>query len=116
MLISSKDGLDEISLSAPTVCYHKRGASVRQFEFDPKAFGIDASPDSVKGADPEGNARIMREVFAGEHKDLINALAINAAFALCAANVEEDTEKGFMLAKENIENGAAYAKLTELMS
>jgi len=116
MLVSSKDGFDEISLSAPTVCYHKKGASVRKFEFDPKVFGIHASPDSVKGADPGRNAQIMREVFLGQHEHLINALAINAAFALCAAEVEEDTEEGFMLARETIQNGTAYAKLTELMS
>jgi anthranilate phosphoribosyltransferase len=116
MLVSSYCGLDEVSLSANTVCYHKKGPSVRRFEFDPKEFGIYASPDAVKGSDPGGNARIMKEVFLGQHIDLRNALAINAAFALCAAEVEEDIQRAFMLATETIENGTAYAKLTELMS
>lgn len=49
MLVSSDDGLDEISLSAPTVCYHKRGSSVRRIEFDPSDFGIHADLEAIKG-------------------------------------------------------------------
>jgi anthranilate phosphoribosyltransferase len=114
LIVSSRDGLDEISISDRTLCYLKRGGSVKTFEFDPKAFGVLAPISSIKGYEPETNARIAREVFQGEHRDLINAVAINAAFALLLAGVEEDLKKAFILARETMTGKKAYEKLMEL--
>jgi anthranilate phosphoribosyltransferase len=117
MVVSSRDGLDEVSISGKTLCYHKKGPSLKIFEFDPKEFGIYASKDSVKGYEATVNAQIMKEVFLGEnHNDLTNAIAINAAFALTLAEVETDLRKAFMLAKETIKSGRVHEKLVELTS
>ena len=116
MLVSSDDGLDEVSLSAPTVCFHKRGSSVRRFEFDPKEFGIHADLEAIKGYEPATNARIMKETLLGRHPDLVNVVAINAAFALMAAEVEERPVPAFLLAREAIRSGRAYERLMELAS
>ncbi|MGD0229746.1 MAG: anthranilate phosphoribosyltransferase [Syntrophorhabdales bacterium] len=116
MLVSSDDGLDEISLSAPTVCFHKRGPSVRRFEFDPRDFGIHADMQAIKGYEPVTNARIMKETLLGRHPDLVNVVAINAAFALMAADVEEGPARAFLLAREAILSGKAYERLMELAS
>jgi len=116
MLVSSSDGLDEVSLSAPTVCFHKRGHSVRRFEFDPKDFGIYADLEAIKGYGPEANARIMKETLLCRHPDLVNVVAINAAFALIAGEVEERPVPAFLLAREAIRSGKAYERLMELAS
>jgi anthranilate phosphoribosyltransferase len=116
MLVSSHDGLDEISPSAATVCYHKQGASVRSFEFDPKDFGIYADVSVIKGYDPVTNARLVKETLLGRHPDLVNVVAINAAFALMTGGVEEKLVPAFLLAREVIRNGRAYEKLMELAS
>ncbi len=114
MLVASRDGLDEISISDRTVCLLKKGPSIKTFEFDPKTFGISASKDAVRGYEPHINARIAREVFQGEHEDLINVVAINAAFALVLGGVEEDLKRAFILAKESLQSKRAYEKLMEL--
>ena len=116
MLVASRDGLDEISLSAATVCFHKQGASVRQFEFDPKDFGIYADVEAVRGQEPAVNARLMKETLLGGHPELVNVVAINAAFALMAANAEERLVPAFLLAREAIRSGRAYERLMELAS
>lgn len=116
MVVSSRDGMDEISISDTTVCYHKKGCSVERFEFDPRQFGIYAGRDAVRGYEPEMNAKIMKEVFQGEHDGLINAIAINAAFALVLAEVEGDLRRAFTLAKETMKDGRAHEKLMELSS
>jgi anthranilate phosphoribosyltransferase len=116
MLVSSNDGLDEVSPSAPTACYYKQGSSVRSFEFDPKDFGIHADIDVIKGYDPATNARIIKETLLGRHPDLVNVVAINAAFALMASGVEEKLVSAFLLAREVIKSGRAYEKLMELAS
>jgi anthranilate phosphoribosyltransferase len=116
ILVSSHDGLDEISPSAGTVCYHKRGAAVKKFEFDPTDFGIYASKESIKGYEPATNARLVKETLLGRHPDLVNVVAINAAFALMAVGVEEKLVSAFLLARETIRNGKAYEQLMELAS
>jgi anthranilate phosphoribosyltransferase len=116
MLVASLDGLDEVSSSAGTVCFHKQGASVRKFEFDPKDFGIYADIHAIKGHEPATNARIMKETLLGRHPELADVVAINAAFALMAANVEERPVPAFLLAREVIRSGKAYERLVELAS
>jgi anthranilate phosphoribosyltransferase len=117
MVVSSRDGLDEVSISDKTLCYHKKGPSLKIFEFDPKEFGIYASKDAVKGYEATVNAQIMKEVFTGEnHNDLTNAIAINAAFALTLTEAETDLRKAFILAGEAIKSGRAHEKLMELTS
>jgi anthranilate phosphoribosyltransferase len=114
MIVASCDGLDEISISDNTVCFLKKGASAQTFEFDPKDFGIHAHIDAIRGYDPATNAKIAREVFLGEHNDLINAVSINAAFALMLAGVEDDLKKAFILAREAMKTKKAHEKLLEL--
>ncbi len=114
ILVSSKDGLDEVSISDVSICYHRRGLFERRLEFDPIGFGIGASIESVRGYDASGNARLLEEVFAGQHEHLRDAIAINAAFGLLVSSVEDDLRGAFMLAREAIESGKAYEKLREL--
>jgi anthranilate phosphoribosyltransferase len=114
MIVSSSDGLDEVSISDRTFCCLKRGGSVKRFEFDPKPFGVSAPISAIKGYEPEINARIAREVFQGEHGHLVNIVAVNAAFALVLAGVEDDVRKAFLLARETLTSKKAYEKLTEL--
>jgi anthranilate phosphoribosyltransferase len=116
MLVSSRDGLDEVSPSAPTLCYRKQGSSIKHFEFDPKEFGIYADLTAIKGYEPATNARLVRETLLDRHPDLVNVVAINAAFALMAAGVEEKLAHAFLLAREAIRNGKAYEKVMELAS
>lgn len=117
MVVSSEDGLDEVSISDKTTCYHKKGSSVRKFTFDPHEFGIYAGKEKIQGYEAHTNAEIMKEVFLGKnHGDLTNSIAINAAFSLTLTEIETDLRKAFLLARETIKSGKVYEKLTELSS
>jgi len=115
MVVASRDGLDEVSISDKTLCYYKKGPTVTHFEFDPAEFGIRAGKETVQGYDPQTNAQIMKEVLLGKnHNNLTDAVAINAAFGLLLSEVEPDLKKAFVLAKEVIREGKTYDKLMEL--
>jgi len=117
LVVSSYDGLDEVSISDKTRCYRKIGTSVTAFDFDPKEFSIYNSKEAVRGYEAAANAQIMREVFQGtNHEALTDVVALNAAFALTVAEVETDLRKGFVLARETIKSGKVYEKLQELAS
>jgi len=116
IFLSSKDGLDEVSISDRTVCYSRKNGVERVFEFDPKELGIYADISSIKGYDAKKNAELMIEVFDNKHENLKNAVSINAAFALFVSGVEDNLKDAFVLAKESIENGKAKEKLEDLRS
>ncbi len=113
------DGLDEISLGAPTTVYVINEGAVRVEKFDPLNLGfelIDAA--QLKGGDAKENAAITREVFAGAKNAYREAILINAAAAIAAfkgdfdLGVEQQFANGYVFAKQAIDSGAA-AQLVE---
>ena len=113
-VVSSFDGMDEISPSAPTKCYVRRDSVEETFVFEPKELGIAVDFEDIVGFDAETNARIMEEVFRGEHEKLADTVALNAGFALFVAGVAESVEDGFKLAKEALISGKALDKFESL--
>ena len=113
-VVSSFDGMDEISPSAPTKCYVRRDSVEETFVFEPKELGIAVDFEDIVGFDAETNARIMEEVFRGEHEKLADTVALNAGFALFVAGVAESVEDGFKLAKEALSSGKALDKFESL--
>ncbi|OSS41758.1 Anthranilate phosphoribosyltransferase [Desulfurella amilsii] len=113
VLLVSSD-MDEVSLSDVTLCYQKKGMFTKRFEFDPRGFGIYATKDKLKGFDAKTNAKILKEVFLGEHEILADAIAINCAFAFSLSGIEDNLKDGFLLARESIKNKKAYEKLMEI--
>ncbi|MFM1937776.1 MAG: hypothetical protein RLZZ320_634 [Actinomycetota bacterium] len=113
------DGLDEISLGAPTTVYVINEGEIRVEKFDPLNLGlerIDAA--QLKGGDAKENAAITREVFAGSKNVYREAILINAAAAIAAfkgdldLGVEQQLANGYVFAKQAIDSGAA-AQLVE---
>jgi anthranilate phosphoribosyltransferase len=112
VLVSSD--MDEVSLSDVTLCYQKKGIFTKRFEFDPREFGIYTTKDKLKGFDAQTNAKILKEIFLGEHEVLADAIAINCAFAFNLVGIEDNLKNGFLLAKESIKSKKAYDKLMEI--
>src|SRR6185295_13194238 len=57
LLVSSEDGLDEMSTSAPTNVVEVNGDEIRRYVVAPSDVGIDVAPfDAVRGGTPEQNA------------------------------------------------------------
>ena len=113
-VVSSFDGMDEISPSAPTKCYVRRDSVEETFVFEPKELGIEADFKDIVGFDAKTNAKIMEELFRGEHKKLADTVALNAGFALFVAGIADDVGNGFRLARETIKSGKALDKFESL--
>ncbi len=109
------DGLDEISILGPTAIAEVKGDRVERYEVTPEDFGLRrATFDDIQGGDPAFNATVIRDIFEGRdqgpRRDFV---ALNNAFALYVAGVVASPEKGLKVAQENIDSGAASAKLAE---
>jgi anthranilate phosphoribosyltransferase len=117
LVVHSDDGLDEISVCAPTSVVEVRDGEVAgEWRVDPAAFGIEVTdPGSLKGADAGENLRRMRAILGGEEASAgADAVALNAGAALCVAGVAANLEEGFRRASEVRQSGAALALLKTL--
>jgi anthranilate phosphoribosyltransferase len=114
-VVHGHDGLDEISVCAPTRISELKEGQVRTFNLDPEAhFDALADPGDLVGGDPATNAAITRRILDGEKGPRRNVVLLNAAAALTAAGKASDFADGIGQAAQAIDSGAARDKLAAL--
>src|SRR5579863_3449208 len=83
MVVHGNDGLDEISLSAPTRVVEVKAGELREYEITPEAFGlISASAAGFLAADARDAAEMLRRTLAGDSGPAQDVLALNAGAAI----------------------------------
>ncbi len=122
MIVHADDGLDELSVTAPSSVLEIRGDGAGEFEvrdwrIDPAALGFaPATMDDLRGGDAAFNARIIRTVLGGEQGARRDIGILNAAAALVVAGRVDDLESGLGVAAESIDSGRALGVLDALVS
>ncbi|MDX6726005.1 MAG: anthranilate phosphoribosyltransferase, partial [Baekduia sp.] len=114
LVVSSADGLDEMSTSAPTHVVEVNGDELTRYDVSPADVGLPEAPASaISGGDPAANAAITRAVFAGQDGPDSDLVLLNAGAAIYAGGVVDDLRSGVDLARETIASGAAATTLDE---
>ncbi|MBU4344822.1 MAG: anthranilate phosphoribosyltransferase [Desulfobacteraceae bacterium] len=114
-IVHGHDGLDEISVCAPTRISELKDDLIRTYDITPEDFfGSKANPEDLAGGDSEENAGITRRIFAGEKGPKRDVVLLNASAALIAAGKAKDFKEGISLAETSIDSGAAAEKLEKL--
>lgn len=117
LVVHSFDGLDEISISAPTRVTELRDGALRTYDVTPEAIGVRRYDlRELAGGNAQDNARIARAVLAGEDAAAVEIVVANAGAALYVAGSAETIRDGVVLAREAIASGAARRKLEELVA
>ena len=116
-VVHSTDGLDEISLAAPTRIYEVTEATtMRSYSVDAKSFALpEASRSDILGGNAETNAAIITNILQGKrgpHRDIVIA---NAAVGLYVSDKVQSLHEGVSLAAESIDDGSALNKLKHLI-
>jgi len=115
-VVHGHDGLDEISVCAPTRISELKDGLIRTYDIVPEQFfGTRADPADLKGGKPEDNAAITLSILKGEKGPKRDVILLNASAALVAAGLAEEFQDGIRLAEESIDDGAALAKLELLI-
>jgi anthranilate phosphoribosyltransferase len=115
-VVHGHDGLDEVSVCAPTRVAELKDGIIRTYDLTPEQLlGGRAEPEALAGGDPADNAVITKRVLAGEKGPQRDVVVVNAALALVAAGAAEDIPGGIRLAEAVIDQGAATAKLEALI-
>jgi len=116
MVVHGGDGLDEISLSAPTLVCEVKDGWTRSYTIAPEQFGFKrCEPAALRGGAPAENARILRAVLTGENGPKRDASVLNAAAALYIAGRYESVEAAVGAAADAVDSGKAAAKLEEFI-
>ncbi len=117
LVVSSADGLDEMSTSGPTEVIEVTGAATRSWTVSAADVGLDpAPPEALRGGTPEQNADVTRRIFAGERGAQRDLAVLNAGAALYAAGRAEPLEAAVRAAEQAVDSGAAGAALDRFVA
>jgi anthranilate phosphoribosyltransferase len=112
LVVHGLDGMDEITLGAPTLVGELRDGEVREYELDPQLLGFArAGADALRVEDPaQSRARVL-EVLADTPGPAREIVVLNAGAALYPAGVVDRIADGVTRAREALASGAARARL-----
>ncbi|MFN7612051.1 MAG: anthranilate phosphoribosyltransferase [Alphaproteobacteria bacterium] len=112
LVVHGEDGFDECSISAATL-----GATFHQtFRFTPEDAGLSLhAADAIKGGDAATNAQALRTMLSGVKGAYRDAVLLNAAATLLAAEKTPDLRAGVARAAEAIDSGKALHTLDALI-
>jgi anthranilate phosphoribosyltransferase len=113
LIVSAEDGLDELSVSAPTRVVELKDGQIDSFTLTPEEAGLERAPsDSLAQGDPEENAQLTRAILAGKVEGVERSLVLlNAGAALYVGGSADSIAGGVQKAGEAIDSGAAAALL-----
>ncbi|MBN9519095.1 anthranilate phosphoribosyltransferase [bacterium] len=115
VLVCSHDGLDEVSLSAPTMVRVVQGEEYDTREWRPEEFGLgNVSLEAIKADGPAASAAVIRRVLTGEDGPARRIVLANAAAALWAAEAVPTLREGVERAAAALAAGTPQAVLEQL--
>ena len=121
LVVHAQDGLDEISLAAPTFVAELKDGVVSEYSIQPEDFGIKSQSLiglTVDGA--EQSLALIRDALTkrkGEQgQKAADMIVLNAGAALYAADLASSLKEGVQLAHDALHTGLAWEKLQELVS
>jgi len=117
MVVSSKEGMDEISISDVTYASSLSHGIIHEFEIDPEIYGIKKVPlEAIIGGNAKQNAKILVDIFESHATDAQRDIVlINTAATLVVDGMARDIQDGLEIAREAIANARAKKKLKQII-
>ena len=117
LVVYGQDGLDEVSLGAATLVGELKNGKITEYEIHPEDFGFAMSSNrALRVETPEQSRAMLQGVLDNQEGPARDIVVFNSAVALYAANVVDSIEAGLAPARAVIANGAAKAKLQQLVA
>ena len=117
LVVHSDDGLDEISIAAPTsVVELKSGGSIEEYSVTPEDFGLKTSRglEEIKAADPSASWSQVQAVFAGNRGPARDVVLLNTAATLYVGGLATNFREGAERAAAALDEGAATRLVKDL--
>ncbi len=117
LVVHGEDGLDEISLTAPTAMAEWRNGAMHTATLTPEEFGFarcTMADLQVKSA--QASADIIRAIFTGAHGPHRDIVLLNAGAALYAGDAVPSIAVGVERARMAVDSGAATRTLERFVA
>jgi anthranilate phosphoribosyltransferase len=116
-VVHGHDGLDEISVCAPTRVSELNQGRIKTYDIHPEDFFKELSnPKDLKGGDLKKNLKITKDVLTGKKGPKRDVVLINTSAALVAAGKAENLKEGIKMAEDSIDSKQAVTKLNDLIA
>ena len=117
MVVHAEDGLDEISIAAPTFVAELKEGVITEYTISPEDFGITTqSLDSIRVADATESLAMLQSVFDNKEGTARDIVALNAGAAIYVAGLADSHQAGIDKALEVIASGKVSEKLATLVA
>ncbi|HAQ72897.1 anthranilate phosphoribosyltransferase [Stutzerimonas nitrititolerans] len=121
LVVHAQDGLDEISLAAPTFVAELKNGEVSEYKIQPEDFGIKSqSLIGLNVDDAQGSLALIRDALGRRQTEngqkAADIIVLNAGAALYAADMTSSLHEGVGVAHDVLHTGLARDRLEELVS
>lgn len=117
MVVRSEDGMDEISIAAPTHVAELKNGEITEYTISPEDFGLDRSSlDYIKVETAEDSLAMIQLLLDGKEGAAADIVALNAGAAIYVSGNADSLQEGVKKAQAVLADGSAKSKLAELVS
>lgn len=116
LVVHSDDGLDEISIAAPSRVAELKDHEIESYRIAPEDFGLQRGDlTEIKVGDAGASLDLIRRVLDDEPGPARDIVRLNAGAAIHVSGLAGDLAQGVERASEAIASGAARARLAALV-
>ena len=116
LVVHSEDGMDEISIAAPTYVAELKDGSILCYRIAPEDFSlVRGDLAKLRVVDAQESLAIVRDLLAGKPGPARDIVLLNAGAAIYAADLVDSLAQGVVRAAEVIDSGAAGERLDALV-
>ena len=110
LVVHSDDGMDEISICAPTNVSELCDGQLKHYKIKPEDFGLTTAPvESIMVANPQESLRMIEQILAGEKSAARDIVLLNAGAGIYVSGLAQSLAQGVELAAKSIDDGQALA-------
>jgi anthranilate phosphoribosyltransferase len=115
MVVSSFDGMDEISIEGKTKGAFFDGEKLKEMIIDPQEYGFNGKKSDLIGGDAKENANITKSIFDGEKSSRRDIVVLNSAVGFMVDGKVNDIKSGIEMAEYLIDSGKVKEKLNQII-
>jgi len=108
LVVHSDDGMDEISICAPTQISELHNGAIKHYQVTPEDFGLNTAPiEEIMVSDPSESLTLIDRVLDGEKCPARDIVLLNAGAGVYVSGLADSLEQGIKAAAESIDSGKA---------
>ena len=112
LVVHGRDGLDEITLSGPTLVAELREGGIREYQIMPEDFGLRrADLGCLRVQGPDESKAMLLDALEGRDEAARDIVLLNAGAALYAAGLTDSIASGIERARSAVADGSARGRV-----